>query len=130
MNFNDLTEENFLFYAMKNYNNPQCLSMKDFYDDLKTLKYVKRLINRYLITGELKDRLILNHLIMFGNVFPIDVACRILFFKLPKNMWVVLKTFLLYLNYMPEMIEKINGQNIYSADIGIDIRFTNILREI
>lgn len=130
MNFDDLNEENFLLYAMKNYNNPQCLSMSDFHDDMKILKYVKRLINRYLLTGDLKDRLILNHLIMFGNIFPIPVATRILFYKLPKNMWITLKTFLVYLNYMPDKIEKINGEMIYSADLGVDIKIIKILREI
>lgn len=130
MNFDDLNEENFLLYAMKNYNNPQCLSMSDFHDDMKILKYVKRLINRYLLTGDLKDRLILNHLIMFGNIFPIPVATRILFYKLPKNMWITLKTFLVYLNYMPDKIDKINGEVIYSADLGVDIKIIKILREI
>jgi len=130
MNFENITDDNFLLYAMKYYDNPQCLGHKDFYDDMKILKYIKRLINRYIATGELKDRLILNHIIMFGNIFPIHVATRILFFKLPKEMWAILKTFLLYLNYMPDKIEKIDGEIIYSADISVDLNITKILREI
>jgi hypothetical protein len=128
--FDDLNDDNFLLYAMKYYNNPQCLSEKDFHDDLKILKYIKRLINRYLITGDLKDRLILNHLIMMGNIFPIFAAVRILFYKMPENSWPVLKTFLIYLNYMPKFVEKINGKSIYTDDIEVDLKVVKILREI
>lgn len=130
MTFDDLTDDNFLLYAMKFYNNPQCLTEKDFHDDMKIFKYIKRLINRYLLTGDLKHRLILNHIIMLGNIFPIPVATRILFFKLPKNMWVVLKSFLIYLNYMPEIVDKVYGEKIYNYSLEVDIKIVKSLREL
>tara|TARA_B100002019_G_scaffold286119_1_gene296075 strand:- start:511 stop:912 length:402 start_codon:yes stop_codon:yes gene_type:complete len=115
--FENLTNSNYTLYAMKFYDNPQCLSEDDFYNDIKILKYLKRLFNRYNLSGELKTRLILNHLIMFTNVFPPQVASRILFLKIPKEHWSVLKTFLDYLNFMPDYLEKINGEFIYNKSI-------------
>lgn len=115
--FENLTNSNYTLYAMKFYDNPQCLSEDDFYNDIKILKYLKRLFNRYNLNGELKTRLILNHLIMFTNVFPPQVASRILFLKIPKEHWSVLKTFLDYLNFMPDYLEKINGEFIYNKSI-------------
>lgn len=128
--FEDLNDDNFLLYAMKFYENPQCLSESDFNNDLKILKYVKRLLNRYERTQVLKERLMLNHLIMLGNVFPIKVLVRILFLKIPVQYWSELKTFLIFLNYMPEKIESINGRNIISSDIQINLDIANKLREI
>lgn len=115
--FENLTNSNYILYAMKFYDNPQCLSEDDFYNDIKILKYLKRLFNRYNLSGELKTRLILNHLIMFTNVFPPQVASRILFLKIPKEHWSVLKTFLDYLNFMPDYLEKINGEFIHNKSI-------------
>ncbi len=117
MIFENLTEQNFILYAMKIYENPQCLSEKDFEDDLKILKYLKRLFNRYQLTKELKHRLILNHLIMFTNVFPVPESIRILFLKIEEVHWPLLKSFLLHLNFMPDFIEKVNGKTIYSSNI-------------
>ena len=117
MIFENLTEQNFILYAMKIYENPQCLSEKDFEDDLKILKYLKRLFNRYQLTKELKHRLILNHLIMFTNVFPVPESIRILFLKIEDVHWPLLKSFLLHLNFMPDFIEKVNGKTIYSSNI-------------
>ena len=115
--FENLTNSNYTLYAMKFYDNPQCLSEDDFYNDIKILKYLKRLFNRYTLSGELKTRLILNHLIMFTNVFPPQVASRILFLKIPREHWSVLKTFLDYLNFMPDYLEKINGEFIHNKSI-------------
>ena len=115
--FENFTNSNYTLYAMKFYDNPQCLSEDDFYNDIKILKYLKRLFNRYTLSGELKTRLILNHLIMFTNVFPPQVASRILFLKIPREHWSVLKTFLDYLNFMPDYLEKINGEFIYNKSI-------------
>ena len=128
--FEDLNDDNFLLYAMKFYENPQCLSESDFNNDLKILKYVKRLLNRYERTRVLKERLMLNHLIMLGNVFPGKVLVRILFLKIPVQYWSELKTFLIFLNYMPEKIESINGRSIISSDIQINLDIANKLREI
>ena len=128
--FEDLNDDNFLLYAMKFYENPQCLSESDFNNDLKILKYVKRLLNRYERTQVLKERLMLNHLIMLGNVFTVKVIVRILFLKIPVQYWSELKTFLIFLNYMPEKIESINGRSIISSDIQINLDIANKLREI
>tara|TARA_S200000501_G_scaffold44196_1_gene35800 strand:+ start:148 stop:537 length:390 start_codon:yes stop_codon:yes gene_type:complete len=128
--FEDLNDDNFLLYVMKFYENPQCLSETDFNNDLKIFKYVKRLLNRYERTGEIKERLMLNHLIMLGNVFPIQIVSRILFFKIPEQYWSALKTFMIFLNYMPEKIESINGKNILSSDISLDMKIADKLRDI
>lgn len=130
MFFEDLNEKNFILYAMKHYENPQCLTEQDFYNDLKIIKYIKRLLNRYKINGDLKERLILNHLIMLGNVFPINVLTRILFLKIPRQYWSELKTFLIFLNYMPDSIDSINGKQILSSDIQIEMNIAKKLREI
>ena len=130
MNFEDVNENNFLMYSMKFYENPQCLSEQDFHNDLKIIKYIKRLLNRYKKTNELKIRLMLNHLIMLGNVFPIEVLTRILFLKIPNEYWSELKTFLIYLKYMPDEVESVNGEKIISSDIGINLEIAKELRKI
>lgn len=129
MFFEDLNEKNFILYAMKHYENPQCLTEQDFYNDLKIIKYIKRLLNRYKINGDLKERLILNHLIMLGNVFPFEVLARILFLKISENYWPALKTFLIYLDGMPEIIHSVNGKVIISSDIRVDMRIAQNLRK-
>lgn len=128
--FDDLNKDNFVLYAMKFYENPQCLSEQDFYDDLKTIKYIKRLLNRYHMGGELKERLILNHLITLGNVFPVEVLTRILFLKISSKYWTYLKTFLIFLDFMPEQVSSVNGEKIISSNIGVDLRIAKKLREI
>ena len=117
MKFDDLNEKNFLLYAMKEYNNPQCVQVEEFYDDLKKVKYIKRLFNQYLNEGVLKERLLLNHIIVFYNVFPVRSATRMLFLKIEEKFWPILKTFLVYLSYMSEIIDPINGRAILSDDI-------------
>ena len=120
MIFDDLNEKNFLLYAMKEYDNPQCVQVEEFYDDLKKVKYIKRLFNQYLNEGVLKERLLLNHIIVFYNVFPVRSATRILFLKIEEEFWPILKTFLVYLSYMPKIIDSINGRAIISDDIQLD----------
>ena len=97
-----LTENNYITFAMHNYNNPQCHSIEEFEEDLNRIKYLKRLFGRYLRTGELRERLILNHLIVFCNVFGLDAAKEILFFKLCDAMHPLVKSFLVFLNSYPE----------------------------
>lgn len=128
--FDDLNKDNFVLYAMKFYENPQCLSEQDFYDDLKTIKYIKRLLNRYHMGGELKERLILNHLITLGNVFPVEVLTRILFLKISSKYWTYLKTFLIFLDFMPEQVSSVNGEKVISSNIGVDLRIAEKLRKI
>lgn len=125
-----LTEKNFLMYAMKFYDNIQCVDIAEFYDDLKRINYIKRLFVRYHEDGELKERLILNHLIILYNVFPVDVATNILFFKLESEYWSVLKTFLVYLNYMPERLNFIDGFDVITSDIPLDQNVITILRRL
>ena len=130
MNFDDLNEDNFILYAMKNYENNQCLSEKDFNNDLKIFKYLRRLLNRYDNNGDIKERLILNHLIMLTNVFSVQATTRMLFFKIPEKYWSVLKTFLIFLKYMPETVEPVNGKKIISSNILIDMHVAEQLRNI
>ena len=129
MVFDDLNEKNFLLYAMKEYDNPQCVQVEEFYDDLKKVKYIKRLLNQYLNEGILKERLLLNHIIVFYNVFPVRSATRILFLKIEEEFWPILKTFLVYLSYMPEIIDSINGRSILSDDVQLDQHVVDRLRK-
>ena len=130
MNFDDLNEKNFLLYAMQHYDNPQCVEVEEFNDDLRKIKYIKRLFNQYFLGGELKERLLLNHIIVFFNVFQTKAATRILFFKLDEKFWPVLKTFLFYLKFMPEdKIESINGKEIIVTDILMDQGVIDSLRK-
>ncbi len=99
--FEDITEENFEIFAAHYYDNPQCENAEEFYDDLKRFKYLKRLFNRHLNHKDLQERLILNHLIVLYNVFGIKPANQMMFYKMEVEYWSMLKTFLVYLNYIP-----------------------------
>ena len=130
MEFDDLNEKNFLLYAMKHYDNPQCVEVDEFNDDLRKIKYIKRLFNQYAMDGALKERLLLNHIIVFYNVFPVKAATRILFYKIEERFWPMLKTFLIYLHFMPEAkIESIMGREILTTDIPMDQGIIDRLRE-
>ena len=130
MIFDDLNDDNFLMFAMKEYNDIQCTSIEEFYDDLKKIKYIKRLFNIYKNTGQLKERLILNHFIVFYNVFPVQSGTRILFYKIEKSFWPMLKTFLIFLDRMPETIDSIRGEIIRASDIQLDNGIVTRLRKI
>ena len=130
MIFDDLNDDNFLMYAMREYNNMQCTDIEEFYDDLKKIKYIKRLFNIYTNTGQLKERLILNHLIVFYNVFSVQAGTRILFYKIEKDFWPILKTFLIFLDRMPEKIDSIRGETIRASDILLDEGIVTRLRSI
>ena len=130
MIFDDLNEKNFLLYAMKEYNNPQCTEVDEFNDDLMKIKYIKRLLNQYVSEGVLKERLLLNHIIVFYNVFPPAAATRILFFKIEEKFWPMLKPFLFYLKLMPEdKIESIMGREIKTNEILMDQGVIDSLRK-
>ena len=130
MIFDDLNEKNFLLYAMKEYNNPQCTEVEEFNDDLKKIKYIKRLLNQYVSEGVLKERLLLNHIIVFYNVFPPAAATRILFFKIEEKFWPILKPFLFYLKLIPEdRIESIMGREIKTNEILMDQGVIDSLRK-
>ena len=130
MKFDDLNEGNFLMFSMKEYNNIQCVDIEEYYDDLKKIKYIKRLFNIYKNDGQLKERLILNHLIVFYNVLPIQAGTRILFYKIEEQFWPMLKTFLIFLERMPNKIESIRGKTILSTDIKLDDGIVTRLRTI
>mgnify|MGYP003679538482 FL=1 len=100
--FDELNNDNFLLYASKHYDNKQCTEVEEFYEDLNRFKYLKRLLRRYESTGELQERLILNHLIVLFNVFSITNAKKMVFFKTDVGSLSTLKTFLVYLNYLKE----------------------------
>ena len=130
MLFDDLNEKNFLLYAMKEYSNPQCTDVEEFNDDLKKIKYIKRLLNQYVSEGVLKERLLLNHIIVFYNVFPPAAATRILFFRIEEKFWPILKPFLFYLKLMPEdKIESIMGKEIRTNEILMDQGVIDSLRK-
>lgn len=130
MVFEKLDETNFLLFAAKHYDNPQCYDTVEFYDDLKRFKYLKRLFGKYQETNELKERLILNHIIVLYNVFGQD-ATRMLFFRL-REYHSYLKPFIVMLGYMPEKITGIGIENktYYSSDIHMDDRIVEVLRTI
>lgn len=125
----NLTDDNFLIYAMKCYNSPHCI-MSEFEGDIKRTKYLKRLFRKYKITKILKERLILNHIILLNNVFgPIPTA-RILFYKTDERDYDILKTFLEYLDIMPDEVKGINGKNIHTGDIPLEPNIVEILLSI
>lgn len=123
-----LDDSNFILYAAKYYDNPQCYDTAEFYEDLKRFKYIKRLINRYVKRHELKERLILNHVIALNNMFGPHATVKMLFVKL-EGMESYIKPFLSFLSILPDVIE-INGKNTYTAGIMPDPEITKRLREL
>ena len=105
--YEKITSHNAVMFAIKHYDNPQCEGEKEFEDDLKRFKYIKRLLSRYYDTGILKERLLLNHLIVLNNVFSMEAATTLLLYKIQPTYWPALKSFLIYLNSISdnELIE-------------------------
>ena len=112
MKFDVLTNGNYMMYALLHYDNPHCKDIKEFFEDIKRIHYVRRLPKRYVSDGVLKDRIILNHLITFYNVFESEAATRILFFRVEKKFHPSLKTFLVFINKMPYSDEDINLDDV------------------
>lgn len=127
--FDDLNEENFMMYAAKCYTSPHCI-MSEFEGDIKRTKYLKRLFRRYKVTKSLKERLILNHIILLNNVFGPEATARILFYKTDERDYDILKTFLDYLDIMPDFVYGIGGKTIVSSDLPLDMNVAEILRNI
>ena len=100
--FENLTKDNITMYAIKHYHNPSCEGMSEFKDDMKRFKYVKRLFRKYKDTGILKERLLLNHIIILNNLFGAEASSTLLFFKIERQHWAALKSFLKFLHIMPE----------------------------
>lgn len=127
--FDDLNEDNFMMYAMKCYTSPHCI-MSEFEVDIKRTKYLKRLFRRYKVTKSLKERLILNHIILLNNVFGPEATARILFYRIDERDYDILKTFLDYLRIMPDYVYGINGKTISSSDLPLDNNIAEILLKI
>lgn len=126
----DLNDGNFLIYAAKNYDRPHILQ-SEFEDDLKRLKYVKRLLRKYRQTGEFKERLVLNHVIILSNVFGVEATTNMLFFKVDQEDYPLLKTILIYLNYMPDHLNvSFDKYYVKQEEIQVDLKIANILRTI
>ena len=128
--FDDLNEKNYLHFAMKFYDNRQCTSVEEFNEDLNKIKYVKRLFNRFLDTGELRTILILNHLIVIYNVFENEAATRMLFFRVEKKFYSILKPFLIFLHRLPEKVKGIDGEDIQTNHIPLNETTIKELRKI
>ena len=101
MIFNELNEDNFLLFAIKNYENPQAVTREDFEKDLNHFKYIKRLLKRYKNNGELKTHLLLNHFIVLYNIFG-EATTPMLFFKIESDLWSSMKSFIIFLGRLPE----------------------------
>ena len=119
--FDELNEENFTLFAIRHYDNPQCTSTEEFYENIRRFRYLKRLLKRYAKSGELRERLILNHLIVLSNLFGVDNTLRMLEFKLESEFWPILKTCLLYLGYIDED---------WKQEIPLDEEVTKRMREL
>lgn len=131
MAFENLTSRNAVMYAMKVYDNPECFSMDEFYEDYRRFKYVKRLCRRYVNTTRLSERLLLNHLIAIFNVFGPEAGVRLLFLKCDdERSYRVLKPFLIYLNVLPPVVSGIDGYDINTVDIPTDDLIAQRLQEL
>jgi len=123
MRFDELNESNYLLFAIKFYDNPQAVTKEDFESDLKRIRYIKRLLKKYKNTGDLKVHLILNHLILLFNVFN-DATIALLFYNLEEDLWPSIKSFLIFLNRIPEYPKTMID------DIDIDTNCLNQLKEL
>ena len=118
--YEKITPQNVVMYAIKNYDNPQCEGEKEFEDDLKRFKYIKRLLRRYYDTGVLKERLLLNHLIVLNNVFSMEAATTLLLYKIQPTYWPALKSFLIFLNSISDNeLENIEHDNDVLETLGM-----------
>jgi len=125
MLYEPLSEDNFLLYAIKMYDNPHCKGINEFYEDLNRIKYIKRLFNKYETKKNLKERLLLNHIMILNNVFGVEGCARILFYKIEPKYHSYLKSFLDFLQILPKRIPEISIEKI-----PVDHRITKILKEI
>lgn len=119
--FDTLNRRNFELYAAQNYNNPECIDIEEFKEDLSRFKYLKRLLRRYELTEDLQLRLILNHVIVIYNVFGIEAANKMIWYKIEPEHWTYIKPFLVFLNYLP-VDEKV--------EVPLDPLIVDLLREI
>ena len=123
MRFTELNEKNFLIFAIKNYENPHAVTREDFEKDLNHFKYIKRLLKRYRNNGDLRSHLLINHFIILYNLFG-EAATPMLFFKIEKEYWAVIKTFIIFLNRLPSQ------PHSYIHDLDIDEKCLKELKRI
>tara|TARA_Y100001938_G_C8072100_1_gene423757 strand:+ start:406 stop:798 length:393 start_codon:yes stop_codon:yes gene_type:complete len=123
MKFDDLNEDNFQIFAIKNYENPQAITREDFDKDLNHFRYIKRLLKRYKSSGELKVHLLINHFIILYNIFG-EAATPMLFYKIEEDLWGIVKTFIVFLNRLPEF------PRTYIHDIEMDKKCLKELESI
>ena len=119
--FDEVNDSNFMLFAARHYYNPRCIDVDEFYEDLNRFKYVKRLLNRYIESGKLPERLILNHLIVIFNAFDIAPTLKMLEHKLDKKHWPVIKPFLVFLRHI---------KNDDYIDVKMDWTVVEALRKI
>ena len=119
--FDTLTNKNFELFAAQAYNNPECMDIEEFKDDLSRFKYIKRLLRRYADHKDLQERLILNHLIVIYNVFGIKAANKMIWFKVEPEHYHFIKPFLVFLHFLP-LSDKV--------EIGMDERIVEVLRKL
>ena len=129
MSFDNLTSDNMMMYAIKAYDKPNCI-LSEFSEDMKRFNYLKRLFRRYRKHNEMRERLVLNHLVVLNNVFGAEVLTRLLFFDMSESDYPQLKTYLLFLSCMPDVVRGINGKDIISSDIEVDLEIANVLRTL
>ena len=129
MFFDDLNESNVLLYAAKCYDKPNCIQ-SEFDEDYKKFRYIKRLLHRYRVSGEIKEGLILNHIVMTQNVFGVEASTRILFLRIDRRDWPALKTLLLFMSAMPDKVIGIRGEDIHSSEIPLDNKLVYVLRNL
>ena len=122
-----ITDDNFLLYAVKYYNNPSCTGMKEFQDDIKRFKYIKRLLRKYKKTKHISEKLVMNHIILLNNVFG-SFTVPSLFYKIEVDHWPQLKTFLVFLNYLPD--NYLINNTIHESEIPLDEFLINKLRKV
>ena len=125
----NLDDDNVLLYAIKAYDKRNYVK-SEFEEDYKTFRYVKRLLQRYRMNGELRENLVVNHINLIYNLFGVEAGTRLLFFKMEREDYSSLKTFLLFLNVMPEIVRGIRGKDIHSSDISVDMTIADALRKI
>ena len=125
-----LTDKNFLLFCASHYDNARYVSTEDFIEDMNRIKYIKKLVTRYVENGELKERLILNHIIVLNNCFGPEALCRILYLKLKPQMRYI-KPFLVLLNIIPDEIRNVNDEVVvFTDEIEMDELIVQRLRKV
>jgi len=127
--FENLDDDNYKLYAAKVYDKPNAV-MSEFEEDLNRILYLKRLLSKYYASGVLKDRLVVNHIMVLYNVFGLEAATRLLFLKLDDRDYEVIKPFLMFLKYLPVKVRGIKGKDINTADIRLDVGAVECIRSL